>query len=39
VLLSVINGYGMASQNLGVNSKVMADELTAMIWSKLAARD
>ena len=37
VLLTVINGYGMASQQLGVSTKVMSDELTAMIWSRLTA--
>jgi len=35
VLLTVINGYAMASQQLGVNTNVMADELSAMIWSRL----
>jgi len=39
VLLTVINGYGMTSQQLGVNTKVMSVELTAMIWNRLAALD
>ena len=36
VLLTVINGYGMVSQQLGVNTEVMADELTGMIWGKVS---
>jgi len=39
VLLKVINGYAIVSQQLGVNTKVMADELSAMIWSRLTAVD
>jgi len=34
-----INGYATVSQQLGVNTKVMADELSAMIWSRLTAVD
>ena len=37
VLLTVINGYGMVSQQLGINTEVMADELTVMIWDKVSA--
>ena len=37
VLLTVINGYGMVSQHLGVNTQVMADELTEMIWNKVSS--
>ena len=39
VLLTVINGYGTVSQQLGVNTNVMADELTAMIWSRVTELD
>lgn len=36
VLMTVINGYGMVSQQLGINMEVMADELTTMIWNKVS---
>jgi hypothetical protein len=39
VLLPVINGYGRVSQQLGINTDVMADELTLMIWDKVSIRD
>lgn len=39
VLLTVINGYGMVSQQLGVNTEVMADELTGMIWGRVTIED
>ena len=39
VLLTVINGYGMVSQQLGINTDVMADELTLMIWDKVSILD
>ena len=35
LLLTVINGYGMVSQQLRVTTEVMADELTEMIWSRV----
>ena len=39
VLLTVINGYGMVSQQLGINMEVMADELTGMIWDKVSTTE
>ena len=36
ILLTVINGYGLVSQQLGINTQVMADELTTMIWNKVS---
>ncbi len=39
VLLTVINGYAMASQQLGVSTEVMTDELAEMIWDRIARPD
>jgi len=39
VLLTVINGYGIVSQQLGINTDVMADELTGMIWGRVSTGD
>lgn len=39
VLLKVINGFGMVSRQLGVNTEVMADELTGMIWGRISSED
>ena len=39
VLLTIINGYGMVSQQLGINTEVMADELSVMIWDKVSIAD
>ncbi len=39
VLLTIINGYGMVSQQLGINTAVMADELSVMIWDKVSIAD
>ncbi len=35
LLLTVINGYGVVSYQLGFNTEVMADELTTMLWNRM----
>jgi len=39
VLLTVINGYAMASQHIGVKTEVIADDVSAMVWNLLISLD